>query len=218
MESTMSSKIKLIYGILLAAALLLPACTRSASNEDALVVEPSPTGLAGIGTQFAETFLSQTAQAETLAAGGGALVPGAGTFTPLPELDLTPGTETPTPTDTPTPTLATCPSPYIVQQGEWVYSIARKCNVDPQAIIDLNNLIWPYTIYPGDELLIPDVLTGSETPAFTGTPCASPYIVQAGEWVYSIARKCGVTPEAIIEANQLVYPYTIYPGDELIIP
>ena len=44
---------------------------------------------------------------------------------------------------------------HIVQPGEWIWQIARIYGVDPQAIIDLNKLTSPATIYPGQELLIP---------------------------------------------------------------
>ena len=51
-----------------------------------------------------------------------------------------------------------------------------------------------------------------------GAPCQSPYTVQAGEWVYSIGRKCNIHPNSIIGANGLVYPFSVFPGDELIFP
>jgi LysM repeat protein len=44
---------------------------------------------------------------------------------------------------------------HIVQPGEWIWQIARLYGVDPQAIIDANNLSSPSTISPGDELIIP---------------------------------------------------------------
>jgi LysM repeat protein len=44
---------------------------------------------------------------------------------------------------------------HIVQQGEWIYSIARKYEVSPDEIIALNNIPYPYTLYPGDVIKIP---------------------------------------------------------------
>lgn len=44
---------------------------------------------------------------------------------------------------------------HVVQPGEWIYSIARIYGVDPQAIIDANNLTDPNLVYPGLELIIP---------------------------------------------------------------
>jgi LysM repeat protein len=109
-----------------------------------------------------------------------------------------------------------------------VYSIARKFNVDPYAIINLNNLAYPYSLSVGQSLKIPG---GGSTPApitsTPGGPTVTPggptptgrtYVVQEGEWVYSIARKFGVDPQAIIDANNLQPPYVLHPGDTLIIP
>ncbi len=57
----------------------------------------------------------------------------------------------------------------------------------------------------------------------TSTPAGTPggpivHVVQAGEGIYAIARKYGVSPESIIRANNLANPDLIYPGQELIIP
>jgi LysM repeat protein len=99
-----------------------------------------------------------------------------------------------------------------------VYSIARRFGVDPDQLIAINNLQPPYVLDVGQVLQIP---SGSGTGSGpTNTPLAggTEYTVQPGEWIYSIARKFGVDPWAIIEANNLQYPYTIYPGDVLTIP
>ena len=44
---------------------------------------------------------------------------------------------------------------HVVKPGEWVWQIARLYGVDPQAIIDANNLTNPGLIFPGMELVIP---------------------------------------------------------------
>ncbi|GEM_PF-281539 len=44
------------------------------------------------------------------------------------------------------------------------------------------------------------------------------YVVQPGDWLYNIARKFGVTPDAIIAANPGLTPNNIYPGQVLVIP
>jgi LysM repeat protein len=91
---------------------------------------------------------------------------------------------------------------------------------DPQAIIDLNGLSDAADITPGMELQIP-VSSGTTvvTPA-ASTPVAGgvEHVVQPGEWIWSIARLYGVDPQAIIDANNLSDPASIYPGQTLIIP
>ena len=138
-------------------ALFLGACTRTAST-------PAPTAATGqtpsalTGQQATmeavrSALLTQTAQA---ASGMAA------TSTPL--VIVAQGTQSATvTTGTPQATTAatnaaatTCgPTSYTVLSGEWVYSIARKFGVDPQAIIDANNLTAPYTLSVGQKLIIP---------------------------------------------------------------
>jgi LysM repeat protein len=61
------------------------------------------------------------------------------------------------PTNTPQPEPAVnCSSPYTVKKGDWVWNIGRSCNIHPNSIIAANNLYYPYTIYPGDVLILPD--------------------------------------------------------------
>ena len=44
---------------------------------------------------------------------------------------------------------------HVVKLGEWIWQIARIYGVDPQVIIDANNLSNPGLIFPGMELTIP---------------------------------------------------------------
>jgi LysM repeat protein len=44
------------------------------------------------------------------------------------------------------------------------------------------------------------------------------YTVKPGETLFSIARLYGVNPYSIAAANNIPYPYIIYPGQQLIIP
>jgi LysM repeat protein len=60
------------------------------------------------------------------------------------------------------------------------------------------------------------------TPVPTAAPEAltapTTYTVQPGDWVYNIARKFGVSPNSIIEANGLRPPYSLHAGQTLTIP
>ena len=44
---------------------------------------------------------------------------------------------------------------YIVQQGDSIYSISRRYNVDPNLILEVNGLNKSDYIYPNQEILIP---------------------------------------------------------------
>jgi LysM repeat protein len=208
----------------------LSACTRSASTPPPSTEESGPTG-AQSETQATmdavrSAILTQTAQAT---AGD---LPTATATPPPAETEGTTTEGTPGAADS-TATPLTGELEYTVQPGDWIFKIAREFNVDPQAIIDLNNLTNPSSLSPGTVLKIPSSsvvepptdATPDTTPVATavatdGTPTSGTtvHVVQPGEWIWQIARLYGVDPQAIIDANNLVNPSSISPGDELIIP
>jgi LysM repeat protein len=214
-----------VLTILILGALLSPACTRSASTPPA-TEEADTSGGAQSETEATmdavrSAILTQTAQADAGSAG-----PGQPTYTPTPGI-----------TDTPsillvsaTPTASGAFIEYTVKPGDWIWQIARNFGVDPQEIIDANNLADPASISPGMVLLIPTGETGviaTRTPeTASGTPTGSEtpsgavviHVVKPGEWIWSIARIYGVDPQAIIDANNLTDPASISVGQELIIP
>jgi len=206
----------------------LTACTRSASTPPPATEETGPTGpqseTQATMDAVRSAILTQTAQA---AEGGIA--------TPTPTEALIGAGETPAAAGTtvaagPTATPLGQEIEYTVQPGDWIFKIAREFNVDPQDIIDLNNLTNPGSLTVGTVLKIPVAGASIEptvvgtavatTAATTGTPSSGTtiHIVQPGEWIWQIARLYGVDPQAIIDANNLTSPANISPGDELIIP
>ncbi len=211
--------------LILIAVVVIAACTRQAqsTNPDSQgaggeLPFPTPGGT----SEFPAMDILSTAAAATLTAQAGGEQQATEVVPPTSEPAA--ATATPEPTAIPqatavppTEAVAACQSPYTVQQGEWVWSIARKCGLDPNEVIRVNGLVPPYLLYPGDKLQLPAAGQGNVAPT-TGATCPSPYTVSLGEWVWSIANRCGVSPEAVIAANNLVFPYTIYPGNQLVIP
>lgn len=96
-------------------------------------------------------------------------------------------------------------SNYTVRPGDSLYSISREFNVSWQAIASANNISSPYTLYPGQQLLIPQA-------------CYLHYTVQRQDTLSLIGARLGIPWEDIAAANQLYYPYMIIPGQKLIIP
>ncbi len=126
------------------------------------------------------------------------------------------------PTPTPTPTIivptVTRPAQYTLQEGEYPYCIARRFNLDPSALISLNNLGANNLLPPGTVLQIPQTGTW-EGEGRVRNPHPTTHTVLAGETVYSIACYYGdVSPEAIIAVNQLEEPYQLSAGQTLRIP
>lgn len=210
------SRMRLAIVVFIILTLGLTACTRSASTPPPATEEGLPSG-AQSETQATmdavrSAILTQTAQAleDTSATS---------TPTPLPTEDPS-VSATPEP-DQPTATLEGQITEYTVQPGDWIFKIAREFGVDPQAIIDLNELSNPSSLEVGMVLKIPAIETAPPPTAdSTGTPVegGTIHIVQAGEWIWQIARLYGVDPQEIIDANNLTSPSMIYPGQELIIP
>ena len=174
---------RILFLVLLVAALALVGCTRSASTPppgDSGSGEstgggdiPFPTPESGesgltdeMSTAVAGGFATQTAMASGNTSQDLVLE------TAVPEPTQQEPTAVP-PTDEPAKeqsssdsgggqsTAVDCSSPYTVKKGDWVWDIGRRCNIHPNSIISANNLRWPYTIYPGDQLVLP-----ANAPAF----------------------------------------------------
>lgn len=224
--------------LLLSAGLIVAACTRTASTqavptasgEDGIVPPQGGGGAEATMAAVRSSILTQTAMA-LLGQGGGEVTetpvpvfpsatPDPGLPTPLPTIPPLP-TATPVPPPLPTATFPPVgvPSTYTVQPGEWIYSIARKFGLDPLAIIAVNPGINPNLVYPGQVINLPPPGGRPAAPAAVALPRPTSYTVVRGDWLYSIARKCSVTTEALIAANpSLRPPYAINPGQVLNIP
>ena len=87
---------------------------------------------------------------------------------------------------------------YVVVPGDTLYNIARKFNIDVNTLKDINNLS-SNTLSIGQILLIdPNLYTPSET--FDETDI---YIVKAGDTLYKIANKYGITVNELKNLNNL---------------
>lgn len=66
------------------------------------------------------------------------------------------------------------------------------------------------------------VVTASPPPSPRGTPRPTPtpiiHVVQRGEFLIQIATRYGVDVQAIIDANQILDPDLVEPGQRLVIP
>ena len=171
----------------------------------------------------------------------------AATDTPVPAATDTPmpaatNTSVPVPTSTPFPTyvppIYPPPPPvyqiiayWTVQPGQTLYCIGRYYSVSPWAIASTNYIPWPYYIYPGQVLAIPNApwynippgpvcypgtpnvtptppagATPTPPPAMTPTPPAPPicryyHYVHWGQTLSGIAWYYGTTIQAIMYAN-----------------
>jgi len=227
---------------------MVSACTQSLSSAPVatptlippeLFVSPFPS----VENPMAmiEEFAKQTSVAQTTVANGGtpgtpqaivvgtAITPQAGTVvvptvgmpsTPTNAVLVTPAVvvNTPSgPTTTPIPA-GVRPATYTLQNGEFPYCIARRFNVDPDALLRASGLTSPDLYYPGLTLTIP------QSGAFPGGRMLAThpitYSVLAGdETIYSVACKFGdLDPATIASANSISISAKLTAGQKLQIP
>ena len=192
--------------------------------------------MAAIGTEVAAQ-LTQTAVALSGAGGGGETdqVTATATLPPVDGQVATPQPEVlPSATVAPPPAGATatavppagvaCPNPYTVQQGDWLYKISRTCGVSVNALIAANPGINPNALKPGQLLNMPAQGADAGATPTGGNPnpptatCTGTHTVITGDNLFRLAYACGLTIEQLAAANNIVYPYTIYPGQTLVYP
>lgn len=139
-------------------------------------------------------------------------------------------TKEPVATATPKPTEPGTPWVYVVQSGDHLMKIARSFNVSWETLAKLNDLSWPYILYPGQKLDMPD---GTKPEGAQKTPeppekqddkeeekeqKAKTYKVLRGEHLMQIARKLELSWQAIAQMNNLSAPYLLFPGQVLKLP
>lgn len=105
---------------------------------------------------------------------------------------------------------------HTVRYGENLTWIAAYYGTSVEEIVRLNNLPNPNYIYVGQRLLIRRDAAPAPTPGPGGE---TQHTVQYGDTVFGLAQRYGVTPQSIIQRNNLQAPYYfIYVGQVLIIP
>lgn len=110
----------------------------------------------------------------------------------------------------PGPAQAAGPSLVIVQWGDTLSAIAARYNTTVDALARANSLPNPNFVYAGQRLTIP-----TAAPVPQPLPASSVYVVQRGDTLTSIARRAGISVDAILRANGLVNPDFIWSGQRL---
>ncbi|MBX3053115.1 MAG: LysM peptidoglycan-binding domain-containing protein [Caldilineaceae bacterium] len=105
------------------------------------------------------------------------------------------------------------PAIHIVQPGEFLSVIAEKYGISVDELVAVNRITDPNLVTPGTELVIPG-LTAAELEAANQVI----HVVQAGEGLYAIAARYGISADALIQANNITNPDLLRVGDRLIIP
>jgi LysM repeat protein len=116
---------------------------------------------------------------------------------------------------------------YIVRSGENLFRIAVNNNVTLAELRQANPEVSGDLIQPGQRLRLPNC-AGSAAPAAPPENVEQPglsapvggtvHTVVAGDTLFNIARKYGVTVQAIVQANNLANPNALSIGQQLVIP
>lgn len=210
------TKIKILVLFALLLAIALTGCTRSASALP--VVEPTEDPIESIFS----TVATQTALAALGGQGGGegndALLPPLDTATPTLFFTSTP---VPTVRNTPAPTSEVgIPATYTLHEGEWPYCLARRFDIEANALIAANGITEDQAaeLSVGTTLNIPN-----DAPPYGGQRSLrthpTSYTASGLDSFYSIACQFGdVWPEHIAEANGKELDYPPSAGEQLHIP
>lgn len=110
------------------------------------------------------------------------------------------------------------PDSYVVQPGDNLFRISLRYGTTVQALMDLNGLQNPNTIWVGQQL----VLRGSGAGAGEAAPPpgggTSTYTVEPGDSLGEIALMFNTTTAALISLNNIVNPDLVYAGQVLTVP
>ncbi len=108
---------------------------------------------------------------------------------------------------------------YIVRQGDTVWSLARKFNTDAASLLKANGLNSGETVKVGQKLFVPDAgsveIRETKAKADAVRQERVSYQVQAGDTLWNIAKRFGVSPGEIRKWNNLAENDSIRPGDRL---
>ena len=121
-----------------------------------------------------------------------------------------------------TASIRTSSGNYIVQPGDTLYSIARRSGMSLSTLLSINGLSQSSIIFPGQSLTVAQsdgrTVSAGYTPsktAATSTSTSGTYTVQAGDTLYSIARRSGMSLNTLLSINGLSQSSVIRPGQTL---
>jgi LysM repeat protein len=240
-EENMTKKIIIVISLAIAAIILLAACERSASQPP--LATPTAVGTnttaQPLGLQHLQDLGTQTAAyvQTQVALGVFTPVPTQGLLlsTPTPAVELTtPGAATLPPlvlatvtpisaVNTPLPVIVVAtatpgrPATYVIHAGEFPYCIARRFDVNPSDLLNLNGLSSGELLQPGMTLSIPATGSFPGDRALQAHP--TQYTVAVNDTFYTIACAFGnVDPNTIAAANGLAITAPLTTGQILNIP
>lgn len=111
----------------------------------------------------------------------------------------------------------TCPQgsfPYTIRSGDTLFLLAQRFNTTVAAIMQINPGINPNRLMIGQTICIP----GAMPPPLPPCPNGFYYTIRAGDTLFLLAQRFGVTVQAIINANPGIDPNNLRIGQTICIP
>jgi LysM repeat protein len=222
-----------IASALLLVAVLLSSCEQPYSTQPAVTntpLDPNSFFTTPIANQpdsmnDVEKFTTQTARAGQpgvnvpTATPGVPVVGATATSTPMIALNPTATATQAVPTST-SASSGSKPGTYVLKNGEFPYCIARRFNVDPDALLSLSGL----SNASSDSLSAGTVLTIPQSGSFPGSRALASHpatytVLSGDETVYGVACKFGdIEPSAIAQSNGISVDASLTSGQKLSIP
>lgn len=97
---------------------------------------------------------------------------------------------------------------YTIKPNDNLQDIAKKFNVLPDVLLDINNIYFPDELRVGMEIIVPK----NKEQYFNY------YIIESGDSLYKIAQKYNINPTLLANLNGLDMDDYIYPNQQIIIP
>jgi LysM repeat protein len=124
-----------------------------------------------------------------------------------------------------TPAPASAPASaqtHLVVAGDTVYGIAQKYGTTVDAVLAANGLTRESVIYPGQTLAVSASASAASAPA--PAPASAPaatggqiHTVVAGDTLYGIAQRYGISTASLYAWNALSAASVIYPGQSIVV-
>ncbi len=101
---------------------------------------------------------------------------------------------------------------YVIKPGDTFFSLARRFGTTVDALLAANPGVDPQNLQIGMTICIP------VAPAPAPCPGGFTYVIKPGDTFYKIARRFGITVDALIAANPGVDPNNLQIGQAICIP
>ena len=117
-----------------------------------------------------------------------------------------------------------CMEIYTVKAGDTLYAISQAYGIPVAQLMQVNRILNPYNLKVGQKICVPaknpdPPQRPTPTPTPTPSRCdGTSHTIVKGDTLYMIAKRYGVTLDALMKANPRMDPYNLRVGDVICVP